>query len=269
MHFREASYMAATIGGMVKNREFIRETVLHEFRTRHRGSALGWSWLVLRPLLETAVYVAVISLLVRSALPSTGGIFAYAIYVLAGMIPWQILSKTLAEAPSLIRDRMEIVKQVIYPIEILPLNSLLFSMLGGCVTLGVYLVLGVVSGGLSWTIILIPVPMLLLVGFTIGISWAMMIVGIVLKDLREITAIFLGLLVYLSPVVATPALVGATGWRLIMLNPLAHIIICFRDVFQGQFHPLSWGLFLLITIAALFLGAAILMRARLRINEYI
>jgi lipopolysaccharide transport system permease protein len=262
-------YLAGTIRSMVKNREFIRETVLHEFRTRHRGSALGGVWLVLRPLVETAAYVAVISLLLRAALPSTGGTFDYAVYVLSGMIPWQILTKTLAEAPSLIRERMEIVKQVIYPIEILPLNGLLFSLLGALVTMGVYLVLGIVSGKLSWTVVLVPIPFLLLAGFTIGLSWVMMIVGIVLKDLREITGIFLGLLAYLSPVVATPALVGPTAWRLLMLNPLAHIVICFRDVFQAEFHPLSWGLFVVITFAALLLGAWILMRARIRINEYI
>src|SRR6266849_3210003 len=110
----DMGYLAETVRSMVKNREFIRETVLHEFRTRNRGSALGCLWLVLRPLVETAAYVAVISLLLRAALPSTGGTFDYAVYVLSGMIPWQILTKTLAEAPSLIRERMDMVKQVIY-----------------------------------------------------------------------------------------------------------------------------------------------------------
>ncbi len=269
MALADMGYLAETVRSLVKNREFIRETVLHEFRTRNRGSALGSLWLVLRPLVETAAYVAVISLLLRAALPSTGGTFDYAVYVLSGMIPWQILTKTLAEAPSLIRERMDMVKQVIYPIEILPLNSLLFSLLGALVTMGVYLALGLVSGVLCWTVVLVPIPFLLLAAFTIGVSWAMMIVGIVLQDLREMTALFLGLLAYLSPVVATPALVGPTCWRLLMLNPLAHIVVCFRDVFQAEFHPLRWGLFLFITAAALLLGAGILMRTRIRINEYI
>src|SRR5260370_42205099 len=115
MALADMGYLAETVRSLVKNREFIRETVLHEFRTRNRGSALGSLWLVLRPLVETAAYVAVISLLLRAALPSTGGAFDYAVYVLSGIISWQILTKTLAEAPPLIPARMDMASPSIDP----------------------------------------------------------------------------------------------------------------------------------------------------------
>src|SRR5260370_13625215 len=91
MALADMGYLAETVRSLVKNREFIRETVLHEFRTRNRGSALGSLWLVLRPLVETAAYVAVISLLLRAALPSTGGTFFYPVFASSASIPWPIL----------------------------------------------------------------------------------------------------------------------------------------------------------------------------------
>src|SRR5260370_5839616 len=91
MALADMGYLAETVRSLVKNREFIRETVLHEFRTRNRGSALGSLWLVLRPLVETAAYVVVVFLLLRAPLPSTRGLFSFAVFVLFGMVPMQLL----------------------------------------------------------------------------------------------------------------------------------------------------------------------------------
>jgi len=130
-------------------------------------------------------------------------------------------------------------------------------------------VLGACAGALHPAVVLLPVPLALLALLLLGLSWIFSIAGVLLKDLREVIAIVLGLLVYLSPVVLHESMVGERLWRLVLLNPLAHVVVCFRDVFQGDFHPLSWGLFLAMTALALGAGAWVMGRAKVLINEYI
>lgn len=259
----------AILASFITNREFIREMVLRDLRARNQGAVLGYLWLIIRPLLQTALYVALIGFVFHGKLAQDSHTLNYLLYVLSGMVPWQIVVKCLEDGPSLIRDRMDLVKQVLYPIETLPVNSLALASVGAGATLAIYVPLALYAGALSWTVVLSPVYLAFLVAFVLGSSWILMIAGVVLKDLREIVATVLALLVYLSPVVMSPEIVGATVWQLILLNPLAHVVICFRDVLTGQLHLVSWVWFGTMSFALMAAGSLLLGRARMHINEYI
>jgi lipopolysaccharide transport system permease protein len=254
---------------LYRHRELVWEMSLRELKGATQGAVLGWLWVVLRPLIQTAAYVVVVSLIFRAELPDGSGPFSYAIYVLSGMVPWQILTKTLESAPSLIRERMELVKQVIYPIETLPLTGLIAGSVGSLVSLGIYLILALATGQATWTWLLLPIPAAVLVTFVVGTSWVFMIVGVLIKDLREIVALALNLVVYLSPVVASPSMVGPKVWTLLMWNPLTHFVICFRDVFRAEFHATSWIVSIVLALAALMLGSWTIRKTKILINEYI
>ena len=63
--------------------------------------------------------------------------------------------------------------------------------------------------------------------------------------------------------------VSAKVWKLILLNPLTHVVICFRDVYNAEFHALSWALFAGMTLVAFLGGGWIVAHAKVKINEYI
>jgi lipopolysaccharide transport system permease protein len=159
--------------------------------------------------------------------------------------------------------------EVVYPIETLPVTTFLASAIGPGIVLLVYLVLATIGGKLSWTVLLLPVPLTLLLLLILGLSWIFMVVGVILKDLREIISVLLGLTIYLSPVLLSPTMVSPRIWDLILLNPMSHVIIAFRDVFDRTFHPISWAVFTLGVMAALGIGSVVITRARVTINEYI
>jgi len=240
-----------------------------ELKVANKGAILGLGWLLFRPFVQVVAYVVIVSYVFGARLAPNAGAFDYALYVLSGIVAWQILQRALEEAPSLVRDRMETLKQVIYPIETLPLTALLASALSPAIVLVVYLLLASVTGHLAWSIILIPLPLLLLAGLMFGLSWILMIAGVLLKDLREIVSVLLGLMIYFSPVLLSEQMVGERFWQFILLNPLAHVVIAFRDVLLGTFHPISWLIFVSITSAALVTGAWVVNRTKVLINEYI
>jgi ABC-type polysaccharide/polyol phosphate export permease len=254
---------------LFRHRALVWEMSLRELRGATQGAVLGWLWIILRPLIQTAAYVVVVSFIFRAVPEDGGGTFDYAVYVLSGMVPWQILTKTLETAPSLIRERMELVKQVIYPIETLPMTGLIAGSIGAVITLVVYLGISSISGQAHWSWLLLPLPVALLVAFTVGVSWVFMIAGVLFKDLREIVSLVLNLIVYFSPVVVRESMVGSGVWQLLLWNPLTHFVICFRDVFLGEFHPISWVFSSVLSLLMLALGSWTIKKTKTLINEYI
>ena len=257
------------VQSIVRNRELTVEMAKRDLKGAGKGAVLGRAWLVINPLLQAAVYVLIVSYVFRVRLPGSAGPLDYAAYVLAGMVPWHVMTRTLQESTVLIRDRMELVKQVIYPIETLPLTSILVNLLAALVTLAVFVALGAAAGSLAPTALLLPLPAALLVVLLLGASWILSIAGVLLKDLREIVAIVLGLLVFMSPVVLSEAMAGEKLWGVVMLNPLAHVVVCFRDVLFGEFHAASWSVFVATACLAFLAGAWVIRRAKTLINEYI
>jgi lipopolysaccharide transport system permease protein len=244
------------------------ETAKRELLAINKGTMLGLGWLVLRPGLQALTYVVVVSFVFSVKFGSSGSHLSYALYVLSGMAPWQITARVFEDSPTLIRARIEMLKQIVYPLEILPITSIVLAAVGPLILVGIYLVLALIAGELHWTVIFLPFAMALLGILLLGAAWVFMVIGLVLIDLREIVGVVFGLLVYLSPVVLAQSMVSARIWHFIQLNPMSHIVICFRDVFDAQFHPLSWAIFGGMAVIAFLIGSFALPSARQIFSEY-
>lgn len=240
-----------------------------DLRSLYKGSVLGLSWLFLRPLIYTVGYVLIIMFVLRVRPAGGAGALDYTLHILAGMIAWQPLQRSLEEAPSLVRERMEMLRQIVYPIETLPVSSITISLIPAGVTFLIYAALAALQTQLTWSVLLLPIPVLLLTVLLTGAAWIFMVGGVVVRDLREVVAVIMGILVFLSPVLLTPEMTGETLWNIILLNPLAHVVLCFRDVLQGTFHPVSWIVFVGLTGVIFLSGAFILARVKLMIYELI
>jgi lipopolysaccharide transport system permease protein len=258
-----------SVYSMIKHRVLVWEMTKRDLKGINQGALLGISWIFLKPLIQTGAYIVVVSVVFKTRLGEGSGTLDYALYVLSGMIPWQIITTSMQDAPTVIRARIELVKQVIYPIETLPFSNLLVGSFSALVSFIIFVILGLFTGNLHWTIFFLPVPLLLLLLFVMGVSWVFSIIGIIIKDLREMVTVILSLMVYLSPVVVNKSITGAKMWKLIMLNPLAHIIVCFRDVFNATLHPTSWYVFIIMTTAAVLVGGWVINKTKIKINEYI
>jgi lipopolysaccharide transport system permease protein len=250
-------------------RELIFEMAKRDLTMLNKGAFLGYAWLILQPFIQTSAYVIIVSFVFRARYSESAGVTDYALYVLGGMVPWQIITKVLSDAPTQLYSRMDLIKQVIYPIETLPMTSLLVNSLGSIVSLTIFILLGISSGIVGWSVLLLPLPLILLVMFVIGISWILSIAGVFLKDLREVVTVVLGITAFMSPVVASPELVGERIWSFVLLNPLSHIIICFRDIYYSQFTPLSWVIFIVLAGCSLLVGGWTISRAKVAINQYL
>lgn len=261
--------ISEVIRALVRNWSFSIAMASRDIKAVNKGAIFGISWLVIRPLIQVLVLVVIVTQIFKVRLGVASDANEYGLYVLSGIIIWQGLQRPLEEAPSLIRERMEILKQIIYPVITLPVTALIRGALAPGIGILIYIIIAGLSGKLSWTIVFLPLPTILLFLMALGASWLMMIVGVVLKDLREIVAVLLGMLMYLSPVLVSEEMVGKTIWGYLLLNPLAHIVIAFRDVLNGTFHGESWIIFVMLTVGCFTIGAVLINKMKIAINEYI
>lgn len=256
---------------LYQHRELAWEMAVRELQAVYKGSLLGIGWLIAKPLIQSFAPLVLVSTAWNSGNEGRDPIqkAELAAYILAGMIPWQIMARVLEESTQLVHDRSDLVKQVKFPLETLPLMSLLTSLFGAGATLLLWLVMAGRQGLVSWTAVLLPVPLALLLVFVVGCGWGLMIAGAILRDIRNIVG--LGMLVggILPPISMTAKLASPKVWAVSLLNPLAHIVIAFRDVLYGEWHPVSWLIFVVLACSAWMIGGWVLRRNQLWINEFI
>ncbi|OAN55078.1 hypothetical protein A6A05_00520 [Magnetospirillum moscoviense] len=259
----------SVLSSVIRHWRFALAMAGRDALTLSRGNVLGTGWLVLRPLLQVGIYVVIVTFIFGARLGENFSTFAYALHILSGLVVWQAAQRAIEEAPMLLRDRMDFIKQQVYPVETLPVTTLLANVIPPAVGLATFLFLALFEGQLSWSVLALPLPVALLALFLLGLSWVFMIVGVIFRDLREIITVSMSFLVYFSPVLVSESMVSPRVWLLLQINPLSHVVICFRDVLQGQFHLASWAIFTIMTLAVLTFGAWLVDHQKRHINEYL
>lgn len=257
---------AALVASLWWHRELVLAMTMREMRGLTAGALLGVGWLVLRPLVRTSLYACVVVLFLGVGNSDWRD---YLVYVLSGMVAWQLITLSIEDAPLQILNRQDLLRQTIYPIETLPASSLITATSGAMVTLLVFLVVATIAGALRWHLIFLPIPLLLVMISALGLSWILSVAAVLFKDLREIVTLLTGVLIFASPVFIRQEMVSEKIWKLVLLNPLSHIVFAFRDVVYGEFHALSWFILCIGAALSFLLGAIVIDVVRVKIREYV
>jgi lipopolysaccharide transport system permease protein len=255
------------ISNVRRHRELAYEMAMFDLRSRNQGSILGLAWLVIRPLFQATVYILFIRVFFSGA--ATTHWSDQALYVLSGLLVWDFSSKYLTDAPVMLTSRMQLVTQTPFPLEIVPLTRLAVAGVGAMILLALVIALGGAFGKLSWTIFLLPVALALVVGAAFSAALLLMLAGVVLKDLSEIVTIVFSTLIFVSPVILSPASVPEWLWNVVLLNPLSHAVIVVRGTLFGDLPLTSWVVLVALNCVLAPLATTLTSHVRLRINEYL
>ena len=199
---------------------------------RHRGSYLGFAWAVLNPLLMAALYVSVFGLVFKGrfhVLPAETGA-DYAIGVFLGLILFHLVAETLAIAPTIIVGQPNLVKKVVFPLEMLPLSQLSAFWFHAMISLALCLLAQVVlgrgfSGGLLW----LPMILLPLLFLTIGLGWFLAAAGVFFRDIAQVVPVLGQIMLWTSAVFFSPQALPPYGWTILKWNPLLHTVVLARE----------------------------------------
>ena len=239
-----------------RNRSLIRVMVRRDILGRYRGSFGGAFWTVISPLLLMLTYFFVFGVVLRDKTTSRS---EFALYFLAGMLPWLAFSEAAGRSPNVMLEHRNFVKKLVFAVETLPVNLVvsglvteLFAILLFCGFLLAF------RGGLSASILWLPVLLIPQILFTAGISWFLAALGAFVRDLGQIMGFILTIWFFLTPICYRAA--SLPGWAAAVLpkNPIYVLVNGYRAILLENHAPAFgpvWKLWLLAA-AVFVLGHA-------------
>jgi lipopolysaccharide transport system permease protein len=239
-------------------RPLVVEMTRRELLDRYAGNAFGGGWAVVAPLLMLASSIFAFVYVMRLRLDPGDSGLRYAVFVLAGMVPWIALSDALSRAPSAVVGSANLVKQIVFPSEVLPLKVALASFpnlfVGTLVVVALALATG--AGSVAGLVILAPLAIMFYVLLISGLVYVVASLGVFLRDIREIIGVLLSVGLFLHPILYPPNTVPQWLERLFMLSPFSHLIWCFRDaLFYGEItRPWSWAITPVVGVLSFAVG---------------
>jgi lipopolysaccharide transport system permease protein len=242
----------AAIGQLIailtRHRELTWEMTRREIKDRYAGQALGVVWAIGHPLLLMALYVFVFAYVFPTRF-ETGSDMprSFVSYILSGLIPWMAFAEAMSKGTSVITGQAALVKQVVFPTEILPVKAVLACFITQLLATGFLLVFMLATEhGWPATVVLLPLLFLLQLLAMIGVNYLLSSIAVYIRDLREVVQVFLTAGVFLAPIFYLPSWVERANplFQLVLnANPFTHLVWCYRDVlyYGSVAHPGSWA----------------------------
>lgn len=226
-------------------RYLLRNLVSRDLKVRYKSSALGIVWSVLNPLLIMAVFSIVFDKFLG------GGIFAYPVFVLVGIMPWNSFNGSATGGTGSIVNNSSLVNKVYFPRIILPTTIVLSNLVNLLIVLGILLIMLYWFGiGLTVHVLWVPVILLAQVMFTLGLVYFLSAAQVFLRDIAQIVEVGLLAGFFLTPIFYSVdqfcrtllfgiAFEPARVMR--WINPMASIIDGYRTVLWGRLQAVNCG----------------------------
>jgi ABC-type polysaccharide/polyol phosphate export permease len=200
---------------LVAKRGLIWAFAQRDFRTRYRTSTIGWTWSLLQPLANLAVFAVVFSVVFKATSPPLGhgGESSYALYLFTGFIAWNMFSGLLNLSMSSLRESGALLRKVAFPAWAPVLGSALVQMVQVCLETMVLLTWFVVIGNIGWSWLYAPLLILGLALFAEGVGLLLSTANARYGDVQYMVGVLLAALYFLTPVLyPVSAVPDGKGW---------------------------------------------------------
>ncbi len=207
------------------------EMTKRDLLDRYAGSAFGAVWTFLSPLLISGANLLAYLYIFRIRLHPGDTGAGYAAFVLSGMAAWMAFSDAVGRASSVIASNGNLVKQIVFPSEVLPVKLAIASVPTLLITAA--LVVGVAAftgnGSIFGLLILFPIAFVLFMTFLTGCCYLLAAIGVYFRDLKDIVGVLLSAGLFLHPIFYPPEAVPPWMANVFLASPLSYFIWCFRD----------------------------------------
>lgn len=254
---------------VVRHWDLLCQMTRRNVEQRYKGSVLGLVWSFVQPLMMLCVYTFVFSVVFKARwgvdIAGADGKGAFAVIMFCGMALFNLFSESVNMSSGCIVGNQNLVKKVIFPLEILPLVQVMTTFILGVawfvlLFLGAWLILGFVG----WTMLLLPAIVLPVFVFTLGISYLVASFGVFVRDTQYVIGVVLQVLFFATPIFYPISAVPEKLRWILEANPLTIFIEQTRRVFLYGCLP-DWrflGIATLVSLAVLQLGYFFFIRTK-------
>jgi lipopolysaccharide transport system permease protein len=236
----------------VLHRYMVLQLIRRDIRARYQGSVIGLGWTLLYPLLILAAYTFVFRTVFKARWPGGADSTAeFALQVFAGLVIFNLFGELIGRAPRLVLEQPNLVKRVVFPLEVLAWVAVGTAMFHAALALAVLAVALLWAGvGLTPWVLAVPLVLAACVPMLLGLAWLLAGFGVFIRDIAHAVGPAVSMLLFLSPVLypakALPGFLADVLW----LNPLTLPIENLRRLLIQGVAP-DWQSLAIYTLAGL------------------
>src|SRR5262245_6409677 len=179
-------------------RHFIFSSIKNEFLSRFARSRLGGLWMVIHPLAQVVIFAFILSAVLSARLRGIDNRYAYALYLMAGMLAWSLFSELVSRSLTVFVD-----------------------------ILAVFALLGHYPG---WNILWLPVLIVLNVMLGAGLGLVLGVFNVFIRDVGQVVHIVLQFWFWLTPIVYVPTILTGRYKEWLFLNPMTPLVNAYQNI---------------------------------------
>lgn len=217
--------MSTYIHNFLLYKDLLKELVRRDVKTKYRRSVLGILWSVLNPLGMMIIMSIVFSHVFRANIEN------FPVYLMCGQLIFNFFNEASTIAMSAILGNASLIKKVYVPKYLFPVSKVC-SCFVNLVTSFIALVIVIIATGtpLSWTVILVVLPVLYVFLFSLGMGLLLSALVVTFRDLQHLYGVLITAWLYLTPIFYPIDMLPNWVKHIVHMNPIANIIEMFRDV---------------------------------------
>jgi lipopolysaccharide transport system permease protein len=245
-------------------RHFIISSIKNDFKARFVRSKIGGLWVVLHPLAMVLIFALILSTLLRAKLPDVDTIYAYPIYLTAGILAWTIFSEAVSKSLTIFIDNGNLIKKVSFPKLVLPIITAGTVLLNSIVLLvAIFIVFAFLGHFPGWQALWLPLLFVITLVFGMSIGLVFGVLNVFVRDIGQIIPVILQFGFWLTPIVYTITIIPEAQQHLFDYNPMTHIAKAFQDVllYDRMVDLLVLSKLMIVSILVLALGLFIFKKA--------
>lgn len=224
-----------------KDAFILRQLVTKDFKIKYRRSVLGVAWSVLNPLLMMIVMAIVFSTIFAQGRNGSITPEMYPLYLIVGNVTFSVMSESTNQALMSIIGAAPLLKKVKVHRWVFPVQKVLFSLVNFAFSLvAVALVMLWFHIVPTWHLILLPIVLVLLMCFCMGVGMMLSALTVFFRDVMHLWSVVITAWTYVTPIFWTTDFIAQMPHivRLIVYaNPMYNYIQFMRDIFLFQTTP--------------------------------
>jgi lipopolysaccharide transport system permease protein len=215
---------------LVERRALLAQLVRRDFEQRYVGSAAGWLWGVVHPLVLLASYIFVFQVCLKVKLPPGAVTQNYTMYLFCGVLPWLLFSETVTRSASSMVENAMLITKTVFPAEVVPVSIFLSSLIQHLIALALVIVAAAVTvKTVSPMILLLPLYMLFIGLLGVGVGWIAASLHVYLRDTAQVLAVVMTLWFWITPIMINEQQIPPQFRAVILWNPMSWIVRAYRE----------------------------------------
>jgi lipopolysaccharide transport system permease protein len=241
---------------LVERRALVAQLVSRDFRTRYVGSSAGWLWGVVHPIVQLVIWIVVFKYLYGFTLGPDDVTTNYPLYLFCGILPWWLFQETVTRSASSLVEQSNLITRTVFPSEVVPVSIFLSSMIHHLIAVGLaILTVALWLKTFSPMVILLPVYMLFLGLFAVGLGWIASSLHVYLRDTAQALAVIINLWFWVTPIMLSEHKDLGRFQVLVRWNPMSWLVKAYRHRLLSSQWP-DWRE--LVVIASYSIGMFVL-----------